>query len=220
MGEDTTKDNGNNPNFGTDDDGAVLSKYKGSGSADDFSTWDWKQIEAAITGIAAAHSGDAQGFQDALQVSNPQTLFAAANTFEYVKQTLMMVYDSIEKQTDALTHGDNAPWKGPASESFRKMMSVLSRTVKANAQVLMGDVAADDIPSQVNHNGLQLATAIKTIHDIDIWYANEAVKQGAHVINGLVMVHEKPQIVSMMTHDMRQVISTLSGHYSVTNDGF
>jgi len=217
---DEATDNGNNPNFGTGNDGAVLSKYHGSGSPDDFGSWDWKQIEAAITGIAAAHSGDTQGFQDAQLVSNPQTLYDAANTFEYVKQTLQMVHTSISDQTDALANGDHAPWKGPASQAFRQMMSTLSQNVKANAQVLIGDVGADDIPQQVNHNGQQLATAIKTIHDIDIWYANEAVKQGAPVVNGLVMVHEKPKIVEMMTHDMRQVITNLSGHYSVTNDGF
>jgi hypothetical protein len=220
MGEENPNDNGNNPNFGTGNDGSVISKYHGSGSPDDFGSWDWKQIEAAITGIAAAHSDDSQGFQDALLVSDPQSLYEAANTLEYVKQTLQMVHTSISEQTDALTNGDNAPWKGPASQAFRQMMDTLSQNVKANAQVLTGDVGADDIPQQVNHNGLQLATAIKTIHDIDIWYANEAVKQGAPVVNGLVMVHEKPKIVEMMTHDMRQVITKLSAHYTVTNDGF
>jgi hypothetical protein len=184
----------------------------GEGTADDFTTWDWHKIMTSIVG----YYGDATD----TGLSNPTTLYTAANTLEYVKNALTMVAQSIRDQADALSYGDDAPWKGAAAESFNTLMYQLGQNIKANAQVLAGDVAADDIPSQVYANGQRLETAINTIHAIDHWYAQQAIARGVHVVNGLVMVHEDQQVVDAMTHDMRTVITNLSSHYQVNNDGF
>jgi uncharacterized protein YukE len=184
----------------------------GEGTADDFSTWDWHKIMTAIVGYYG--SGADTG------LSNPSTLYTAANTLEYVKNTLQMVAQSIKDQADALSYGDDAPWKGQAAEAFNTLMYQLGQNIKANAQVLVGDVASDNIPNQVYANGQRLETAINTIHAIDHWYAQQAIARGVSVKDGLVMVHEDQQVVDAMTRDMRTVITNLSNHYSVTNDGF
>ncbi|MFC0546154.1 WXG100 family type VII secretion target [Kutzneria chonburiensis] len=185
----------------------------GEGTPDDFSTWDWHKIMTAIVGYygSASNSG----------LSNPQSLKDAANALNYVKGALEMVGQSIRDQADALSYGDDAPWKGEAASAFNTKMYQLSQNIKANAQVLGGDIAADNIPNQVFQNGVRLDTAIQTIHAIDQWYADQALARGASKDkNGYVMVHEDQVIVDMMTNDMRKVITNLSGHYAVTNDGF
>jgi uncharacterized protein YukE len=185
----------------------------GEGTPDDFSTWDWHKIMTAIVGYygSASNSG----------LSNPQSLKDAANALNYVKGALEMVGQSIRDQADALSYGDDAPWKGEAATAFNSKMYQLSQNIKATAQVLNGDVAADNIPNQVFQNGVRLDSAIQTIHAIDQWYADQALARGASKDkDGYVMVHEDQVIVDMMTNDMRKVITNLSGHYQVTNDGF
>jgi len=184
----------------------------GEGSPDDFNSWDWHRIMTAIVGYYGNNADSG--------LSNPQSIYTAANTLEYVKNTLQMVSQSIQDQADALSYGDDAPWKGEAATAFNQMMYSLSRNIHANAQVLGGDVPEDDIPNQIYHNGQHLEYAQQTLHDIDHWYADQAVKRGAQVIDNVVMVHEDQQVVDAMNKDMRSVITSLSNHYTVTNDGF
>ncbi|MFI9387387.1 hypothetical protein [Kutzneria sp. NPDC052558] len=184
----------------------------GEGTPDDFTQWDWHKIMTAIVGYYGSNSNSG--------LSDPSTLYTAANTLEYVKNTLAMVSKSIQDQADALSYGDDAPWKGAAAGAFNQMMYALSQNIHANAQVLVGDVAADEIPNQIYTNGQRLETAINTIHAIDHWYASQAIARGVPVKDGLVMVHEDQQIVDALNRDMRTVITNLSSHYQVTNDGF
>ena len=207
-------------NFGTDDDGAVTSTYQGGTSPDDFNSWSWKQIMAAIKGISAASSDDTAGFEAAQSVSDPSTLYDAADTILGVQQTLQMVYRSVSDQADALSGGDDAPWNGDAATAFNTMMDKLSRKIKANADVLSGgDSGTDAIPHQLWKNGQQLDTAIRTVDAIDAWYAQQAVALGVQPMgNGLIPVSQNAKIVEMLNHDMRQVITSLAGKYLITVD--
>jgi len=78
----------------------------GEGTPDDFTQWDWHKIMTALVGFYGSNSNSG--------LSDPTSLYTAANTLEYVKNTLTMVAKSIQDQADALSYGDNAPWKGAA----------------------------------------------------------------------------------------------------------
>ncbi|MEV6605651.1 hypothetical protein [Kutzneria sp. NPDC051319] len=188
------------------------SNNPGEGTPDDFTQWDWHKIMTAVVGAYGNNTNSG--------LSDPNSLYTAANALEYVKNTLQMVAQSIKDQADALSYGDDAPWKGAAAGQFNQMMYSLGQNIHANAQVLTGDVAGDDIPNQVYASGQHLATAINTLHAIDHWYADQAIKMGAHVVDGVVMVHEKQEVVDALNRDMRTVITNLSNNYKVTNDGF
>jgi hypothetical protein len=209
-----------NPDFGFDSTGAMTSNYQSSGSPDDFNSWGWKQIMAAITGLAGAGADDTAGFAGAGSVSNPQTLYDAADTLFVVQRTLQMVAQSVTAQANALAGGANAPWQGEAATTFTAAMNSLSQQIQANADVLSGgDAGINSVPNQLIANGEQLQEAIAKIHAIDSWYAQQAVNVGVKPMkDGLIPVSHRPDIVAMLDRDMRQVITDLAGRYTVTVD--
>ena len=76
------------------------SNGNGDTGTTDYSSWTWKQILAAITGQDADHP---ENNAAAPQLSNPQTLQDAADTFWYVEQVLQAVGKNVSDQTEALT---------------------------------------------------------------------------------------------------------------------
>ncbi|MGW2248744.1 hypothetical protein ACWCXH_00865 [Kitasatospora sp. NPDC001660] len=207
--------NGNGFNQGND--GAVYGNPGSDpGSVGDYDTWDWKQIEAAINGMAAG-TGDDTGHGKA--VSDPQSLQNAADTFYQVQLVLAGVAKSLVDQGKALA-GEHGPWKGAAADSFMTMLTTFSKQVQATADVLSGgSTGTYAVPQQLADNAANLANAQNLISQIDTWYANQAIAQGVHAMdNGLIPISQKPELVKMMTDDMRKVLKSLASEYQVTID--
>ncbi|MQS18136.1 WXG100 family type VII secretion target [Streptomyces kaniharaensis] len=207
--------NGNGFNQGND--GAVYGNPGSDpGSAGDYENWDWKQIEAAINGMAAG-TGDDSGHGKA--VSDPQSLQNAADTFYQIQLLLSGVAKSLVDQGKALA-GEHGPWKGDAADAFTTMLTGFSKQVQATADVLSGgSTGSHSVPQQLADNAVNLTNAQNLIAQIDTWYANQAIAQGVHAMdNGLIPISQKPELVKMMTSDMRKVLKSLAGEYQVTID--
>ena len=209
----------NSNGFNQGGDGAVFGDPGSDpGSVSDYDTWDWKQIMAAINGMSAGV--DSSGNQShALSVSDPTSLQSAADAFYSVQQTLAQIAKSLSDQANALA-GPNGPWTGDAADSFIDMMNTFSKQVDATANVLSGGATGtDSVPQQLADNSVNLLTAQNKIVEIDNWYANQAIEMGVQPMsNGLIPISQKPQLVDMMTTDMRAVLKSLAGEYQVTID--
>ena len=215
MGDTDYSGNG----FNQGGDGAIFGDPGSDpGSVSDYDTWDWKQIEAAINGMSAGVD-DSDNQSHALAVSDPNSLNKAANAFYAVQVTLSEIADSLDAQAKALA-GPDGPWKGDAADSFINMMTTFSRQVKATADVLSGGATGThSIPQQLADNAANLLNAKNKIVEIDNWYANQAIQMGVQPMsNGLIPISQKPQLVQMMTSDMRAVLKSLAGEYQVTID--
>ncbi|MFD3583848.1 hypothetical protein [Streptomyces sp. NPDC058683] len=209
----------NGGGFTQGSDGAVYGDSGSTpGSTSDYDTWDWKQIQAAIVGMSAGvHS---QANEDhASGVASPQSLRDAADILAEVQGVLATVAQSLTAQAKALA-GDNGPWQGAAADAFAGMIDGFSKQVQANAEALAGgSTGADNVPQQVADNAVNLANAQHLIQEIDVWYANQARQMGVQPMsNGLIPISKKPQLVEMMTNDMRKVLKSLAGNYRVTID--
>lgn len=210
----------NSGGFHQGDDGTIFGSPDGSsnGSINDYDNWDWKQIKAAITGMSAGVSNDANA-SHARAVADPQSLMDAANAFFHVQRTLQAITKSLVDQAKALA-GDNGPWNGAAADSFLDMMTNFSRQVKANADVLAGGSTGDhSIPHQLANNAVTLRSAQSKLGEIDTWYADQAIAMGVTPMsNGLIPISQKPELVQMMNEDMRSVLKSLAHTYQVTTD--
>lgn len=196
-----------------------------SGGADgDYESWDWKQIKAAIVGGSAVPPGadgnisstDSAAMQS---VANPQTFFDAATSFNNAQQRMLIVADSISQQARALA-GENGPWKGEAAKAFLNLMEKFALKVKHQAESIGGgDAHVNPIPGQLWNNGNQLIWAQNQINAIDVWYAQQATEDGVTAMdNGLIPVSQRPEIVAMLTRDMKEVARHLTGQYKITRD--
>ncbi|WP_310719267.1 hypothetical protein [Streptomyces lydicus] len=207
----------NKNGFDKGDDGALYAAPSQASSVNDYDTWDWKQIEAAISGGAAM--ADTSDHGRANGVSDPATLVEAGNIFYRVQLVLEMVSKSLDEQSTALA-GASGPWRGEAAESFLAAMGTFSHQVSAIAGVLSGGSShLNSVPNQLVRNGNQLAEARAKIAAIDAWYAQQAQIQGVKAMsNGLIPVSKNQTIVDMMTRDMREVLKSLARQYQFTVD--
>ncbi|WP_434447507.1 hypothetical protein [Lentzea sp. E54] len=204
------------------DNGAVVATGDGSGSStSDYDSWGWKEIMARITGSAAIGAEERTEL-GASAASDPQTLWDAALSFRMVKEILASTGRSIAEQAKALG-GEGGPWQGEASKAFMGLMEEFSRSFTAHAtQIDGGSARLSPVPEQLWAAGNYLAWAIKTVHDIDQFYAREAQRiaaiKGEDVIiesdkGNLVHISKFPEIVKLLDRDMRQVLKTLAAEY-------
>ncbi|MET7287434.1 hypothetical protein [Streptomyces sp. NPDC005573] len=185
----------------------------------DYSRWDWRRIMTAIRG-GAAYTDTTAHTERAARASNPQNVQDAANTLYYTEQVLQEVAQAITDQTNALT-GENGPWQGPAAQALNRAMADVARQTQAMADVLSGGVTGDEnVPQQLANNAQHLREAIAKVNDIDIWYAQQAAELDPELVmdNGQVRVSASPQIVKMMSDDMRQVLIALASRYELNKD--
>ncbi|MFJ9564791.1 hypothetical protein ACIRQQ_32740 [Streptomyces fuscichromogenes] len=210
----------NSGGFHQGDDGTIFGNPDGSssGSVTDYDNWDWKQIKAAVYGMSSGVATDAN-VAHARAIANPQSLLDAANAFFHVQRTLEGVTKSLVDQAKALA-GDNGPWGGSAADSFLDMMTNFSRQVKANVDVLSGGSTGDhSIPHQLANNAISFQSAQSKLAEIDSFYADEAQRMGVTPMSdGLIPISQKPELVAMMTADMRAVLKSLAHSYQVTTD--
>ncbi|MER7922931.1 hypothetical protein ABTY96_07290 [Streptomyces sp. NPDC096057] len=210
----------NSGGFHQGEDGTIFGNPDGSsnGSVTDYDNWDWKQIKAAVYGMSSGVGTDAN-LAHARSIANPQSLLDAANAFFHVQRILEGVTKSLVDQAKALA-GDNGPWGGSAADSFLTMMTNFSRQVKANADVLSGGSTGDhSVPHQLANNAIAFQSAQNKLAEIDVWYAHQAVLMGVTPMSdGLIPISQKPELVAMMTDDMRAVLKSLAHSYQVTTD--
>ncbi|MFJ6836861.1 WXG100 family type VII secretion target [Streptomyces sp. NPDC091209] len=209
----------NGGGFTQGDDGTIFGNPGSDpGSASDYSSWDWKQIEAAVFGMAAGPDSVTNRNQ-AKSVADPASLEKAAQIFFYVHDVLSGIALSLTDQTKALA-GSDGPWKGAAADSFVTMIDTFSKQVAATADVLSGgSQSTDSVYQQLADNAITLDNAQKKIIAIDLWYAQEARNLGVNPMsNGLIPISQKPELVAMMNDDMRTVLKNLASEYRVTVD--
>ncbi|WP_427924626.1 WXG100 family type VII secretion target [Streptomyces sp. cg40] len=210
----------NSGGFHQGEDGAIFGNPDGtnSGSVTDYENWDWKQIKAAVYGMSSG-VGTAANLAHARSIANPQSLMDAANAFLDIQRILEAVTKSLLDQAKALA-GDHGPWGGSAADAFLTMMTNFSRQVKANADVLAGGSTGDhSIPHQLANNAISFQSAQNKLAEIDVWYAHQAVLMGVTPMSdGLIPISHKPELVAMMTEDMRAVLKNLAHSYQVTSD--
>ncbi|MCZ1007831.1 hypothetical protein O1L68_14965 [Streptomyces lydicus] len=183
----------------------------------DYSEWGWKAVVKHVTGHDPDHP---ENDGSAKFIADPQSIQDAADTFWYAEQVIQRAADSISEQAQALA-GENGPWKGPAAQALNRVMGTLSKQVKDLGDTLSGGITGDyNIPQQLANNAAHLREAGQKIADIDFFYAKQALAQDPSLMmdNGSVHIGAKPELVSMMTQDMQQVVKSLSSHYKVTED--
>ncbi|MER7016261.1 WXG100 family type VII secretion target, partial [Saccharopolyspora sp. NPDC000359] len=199
-------------NVSREDDG-VFAKRDGQSENEDFYSWDWKTIKAAITGGAAV-AGD----QDArlLDLIDPQTLRVASTYFDHAEKTMENVATSLRQHAEALA-GEDGAWKGPAAKQFLAKMQTFAQHLEANAEVLRGQDGTGDnsnVRIKLYDNGNWLAWAQNAVNTIDHHYAAVARARGVgKTEDDLVTVSEDPEVVEAMTTAMRNVLIQLSGNY-------
>lgn len=101
----------NTGGFSDSGDGIFADPGNDPGSIDDYNSWDWKQIMAAINGMSAGTGSDANQ-ERAKGISDPQSLMDAAGHFLNAEVVLVSIAKSLADQANALA-GENGPWKGP-----------------------------------------------------------------------------------------------------------
>ncbi|MGH3431427.1 MAG: hypothetical protein ACRDQB_01180, partial [Thermocrispum sp.] len=212
MPEDDRYDTGG---FQQDDTG-IYGDSGYEGGANDFESWDWKQIKAAVVGGAAMVPGEG-GHERASMVADPGTLYAASGAFNSALLALRMVAENVRLQAEALA-GADGPWQGAAATSFRTMMETFSARLESKAdQIAGGASGTNDIPRQLWNNGEYLRWAQNTINQIDYYYAAAAQADGVGAMdNGLIPISQRPEMVEQMTEDMRKVIRLLAADYGMT----
>ncbi|MBC9730525.1 WXG100 family type VII secretion target, partial [Streptomyces sp. TRM68367] len=211
-----TKDNTDYNNGSTTQgpDGGIFGNNSVMGSASDYDNYDWKQIEAVIVGGSNLPSTSDRS--RAQTVVNPQSLYDAGDTFQYVQEVLEMVAKALVDQANALAGQKDAPWQGAAADAFMNMMETFSKQVNSSAAALSGGNMGGSVAQTLVDAGNNLAVAQANVTTIDHWYGNQALKIGIiPMANGLIPISQSPQIVQLMTDDLRKVLHTLAGQYSV-----
>ncbi|MEU9133296.1 hypothetical protein AB0D08_35280 [Kitasatospora sp. NPDC048540] len=219
MGDKSTDTGSSDDDFTTDDNGVLFGNPTGgSFHVQDYRTWDWHHIQAAIIGMSNGVS-DAANLALAKSVADPQSLQDAADAFYQVQLVFDGVARSLADQGDALA-GKDGVWTGDAADSFLDMITLFSRQVGAVADKISGgNSGGNSVPQQLADNAVNLRNAQNKIIEIDNWYANQADLMGYHAMsNGLVPVSKAPGVVELMNRDMRQVLLSLATEYQVTID--
>ncbi|MEU4745974.1 hypothetical protein AB0G02_36700, partial [Actinosynnema sp. NPDC023658] len=223
----------------------------GEGSPADYDTMDWKQIQAVITGAAAVGKTDSDGRpidrvsieQRMETVSNPASLWNAAEDLRWVQEALKAVGVNLEQQVKSLT-GEDGPWRGEASEAFQTLMKPLTDAFRyAAEQIAGGPAGTQSAPQQLWAAGDYLDWARRTVWEINRHYSAEIARianayngvetqfdhrTGQPVIeprsgeeghirfrmdNGNIWINWNQQVVTMMSNDMRKVLKTLAAEY-------
>ncbi len=187
----------------------------------DESSWNWKQIKAAVNGGSEIPAGDSSAYEEARGVSNPESFFRLAQSFARVQATLALCRDVTQLHSHAIA-GDDRPWQGGAADAFNRSMKWTVGVLDSHIDQITA--AADkDRPEQGSiieslvAAGNRLAYSRAVLDAIDSHYASEARRLGVEPMdNGLIPVSKRPDIVAMMDRDMRAEFERLNEQYSLT----
>ncbi|MDN3354766.1 hypothetical protein [Actinomadura sp. DC4] len=205
----------------------------------DYDTWDWRQIQASITGSVNTDLNTAA--QKLPEVSDPQSLYTSANNYGTGSTNLNLVHDGLKAQTDLIVGVDNPRWTGPAADSFKGLMAKTLAAVKTHAAPLEGPPsylatlysagnALSYAINDVNTKNYNAALAVinrwnstpaepgTTTGTVDFTYSDGGAEKGPppwYDYNGttIVMISRYPDIDHQLTLDMRKSINTLVSNY-------
>ncbi|MGW6449964.1 hypothetical protein [Lentzea sp. NPDC055074] len=236
MADDNKPPNG----YRLGEEGALIALDDGSyGQKSDYDTWDWKAIKSAIANLAAATEGTTVDKSE--RVSDPESLWDAAETFRKIKEVLIVVGDSVAEQAEAVG-GEDGPWKGPAAAAVVGTMKQFAKSFYVHAdQIDGGPARLTPTPEQLYSAGNYLQWAINAVNEIDYHYANEVIRIANEyndrvwsqtmtfpdtqpvipyidpvLPNGMIEVSKFPKVVEAMTEDMRKVLKTVASEYETT----
>ncbi|MFI7499926.1 hypothetical protein ACIBVL_15765 [Streptomyces sp. NPDC049687] len=213
MAKTPKKDYNSGPTTQQTDTSGIFGNNSVMGSSNDYDNWDWKQIEAVIVG--GSNMAKTDEVNRAHTVASPQSLYDAGDTFQFVQDVLQMVSENIVAQANALAGEKDSPWQGTAADAFMTMMQTFSKQVASSANALSGGSMNASVAQTLVDAGNDLAVAQANIVTIDHWYGQQALNIGIKPMkNGLIPVSKSPEIVRMMTEDMRKVLHTLARQYS------
>jgi hypothetical protein len=203
--------------FNNSSDGSLFGNPDVDGTVNEYSGWTWQQVEAAILGGSMLATSADQ--TQARTTADPSTLWNAAAMFNDVMDFMQNVVEGLQAYTTLLT-GPDSSWQGDAADSFTSMMTSYTGQVTAAVNVLSGGPSGlDSIPVQLMQSGNALSLAQTEIEDLDTYYAQAAINEGAPIMaNGLVQISAKPVLVQEMTQQMQQVFQVLYSGYQVTID--
>ncbi|MDM4721483.1 hypothetical protein QTQ03_18475 [Micromonospora sp. WMMA1363] len=194
---------------------------KASELSGDESSWNWKQIKAAVNGGSEIARGDDGAREEARGVSDPESFFRMAQSFARVQATLALCREVTQVHSRAIA-GEGRPWQGHSADAFSSSMAWTVGVLDAHVdQITAG--ATEDRPEQGSiveslvDAGNRLAYSRAVLDAIDHHYAAEARRLGVEPMdNGLIPVSKRPDIVAMMDRDMRAEFERLNEQYSMT----
>ncbi|MGP4014273.1 hypothetical protein [Saccharopolyspora sp. 5N708] len=180
---------------------------------EDYGTWGWKQIKAAICGGSEMSTDrDREG---AASVADPQSLWTAGAAFNRTRQLFELCRTTLEQQRNATKQ----VWRGPAADAFDTGMDYFGKVVDNHVEQLGGGRSGgDSVAQELVDAGNKLQRAQWEINQIDAHYAAWAEQNGADKMdNGLIMVSQKGFAVDGLDRQMREVITRLGGEYQIAH---
>jgi hypothetical protein len=219
SGSGSGTDSGNSGSGSGTDGGSSGSDSGTSSGTGDYSQLGWKDVMRYVTGFDPDKPE-----VDGSAISDPQTIQDAADAFYFTQTVLQRAAENLGRQVEALT-GPDGPWQGGAAGALGDAMKTLAKQTQDMADTLSGGNTGDyDVPQQLADNAAHLKGAIDKLNDIDVWYAQQALKEAAAEGKDIVMddrrvaVSQTPDIPPLLDRDMRAVLNTLADNYRVDTD--
>ncbi|HVQ92527.1 MAG TPA: hypothetical protein VMU51_15935 [Mycobacteriales bacterium] len=202
-----------------------------SGKGADYQNWSWKEIKVAICGaVDTSHTNE---LSERHLVSEPQTFYAAADSFDIVRTKLQSAKDDTERYTKTLIGTEHDGWKGPTANAFRDMMNKFKGAFEGHLSPLVGPPS---YRTTLEGAAVKLQKAIDDISAIDGEVADKVMERWKTKVGPFAALVEPPwhteadgttivavstdkEMVEELTRRMRPVIQDLHNGFSVsTND--
>jgi len=200
----------------------------------DYDNWTWKEIKVAVNGaVDTSHTNE---LNERKGVSDPQSFYHAADSYDIVKDKLQSCRDDTEKFTADLVGSKDDGWKGPTASAFRDMMNKFKGAYDGHLNPLKGPPG---YRATLESAAAKLQQAITDIETIDSDVAGKAMQKYrdeltvGQLLNPfekvpwkkeddgttVVAVSKYPELVDELNRRMRPVIKTLANEYTVhSND--
>src|SRR5262249_45822209 len=143
-----------------------------SGKSNNYGNWTWKEIKVAING--AVDTSQTNELNERKGVSDPQTFYAAADSFDIVKNNLRGCRDDTERFTPDLVGSREDGWKGPTANAFRDLMNKFKGAYDGHLNPLVGPPG---YRATLESAAQKLHQAITDISTIDSDVADKAMKK-------------------------------------------
>lgn len=187
------------------------------GTAHDYSGASWRESEMCILGAADTGTANFAAAHDA--VANPQSVIDGARHAADAAQALLDVANALPEISKALSDH----WTGVTATAFMGALTKLHTGIIEQYNVLTGQPSGrGDLSWVLMDVGNALDQAQHMVREIDSYYAHQALRLGAPVIDAvgggqLVAISRTPgwgdTLVQWMTEDMRQVMQQLANRY-------
>jgi hypothetical protein len=201
-----------------------------SGKGADYQNWSWKEIKVAICGaVDTSHTNE---LSERHFVSEPQTFYDAADSFDIVKTKLQGAKDDTERYTKTLIGTEHDGWKGPTANAFRDMMNKFKGAFEGHLSPLVGPPS---YRTTLEGAAVKLQRAIDDISTIDGEVAGKVMERWKTKVGPLAPLIKPPwhteadgttivavstdkEMVEELTRRMRPVIQDLHNGFAVSSN--